>query len=151
VARLRAGLLSLRLATARRSQIQIHKKSWKNFRGFIHILALFALFLIQEYNASKVKFMPEQEWLKKEIGEQFDQGKPLNNLDWDDFGFASAPEGWEGKTFRIVPVGLSGGGGDLMLFKHTPCGQIWRFAAGFVGPRAIKNVLVEHPKSCTPP
>ncbi|MEK7091143.1 MAG: hypothetical protein AAB887_01385 [Patescibacteria group bacterium] len=93
--------------------------------------------------------MPEQEHTIREIAEGFEEGKPFVDSDWDDFGFESTPEGWEGRRGKIVvPTGLSGGGGAFMFFKHQPCGQVWRFGAGFVGPRAIRNVLVEHPKSC---
>lgn len=92
--------------------------------------------------------MPEQEHAIREIAEGFESGKPFIDLDWDDLGFESAPKGWEGRLAKIVPTGQPGGGGDFMLFKHQPCGKIWRFGAGIVGPRAIRNVLVEHPKSC---
>lgn len=92
--------------------------------------------------------MPEQGGIRTEILEAFENGKPLSNLDWDDFDFTSTPEGWVGKWGKVVSTGLSGGGGDFMLFRHLPCGKIWTFAAGIVGPRAVKNVLIGHPKTC---
>lgn len=80
--------------------------------------------------------MPEQEGLRKYMVEDFESGKPFVDLDWEDIGFTSPPEGWEGRT------------GKLMYLKHVPCGRIFGLAAGIVGPREIKNVIDNHSGSC---
>ncbi len=81
--------------------------------------------------------MPEQEGMKMKWVENFESGKPFVDLDWEDMGFSSPPEEWEGRT-----------GKDFLYFKHRPCGQILRSWAGFAGPRAARGKIDDHSGSC---
>ncbi|MFZ2202349.1 MAG: hypothetical protein WAV56_03035 [Microgenomates group bacterium] len=81
--------------------------------------------------------MPEQEGVKREWIEGFESGKPFVDLDWEDMGFNSPPEGWEGRM-----------GVEFVYFKHNSCGGVWRKVAGFVGSRAARSLIDGHSGSC---
>ncbi len=87
-----------------------------------------------------------EQWMVRVITEGFDNGAPFS--EWADLGFDSAPEGWEGRNGKIGVTNNLESGYDLMLFRHKPCGIVWSFGAGIVGPRAFRSLLTEHPKIC---
>ncbi len=81
------------------------------------------------------------------FADEFEGGHPFSQESWEDYGIA-VPGDWEGKSGRVVETGLKGGGGDFVYFKHSKCNGIWRFAAGIVGPRAIRNLIKDHSELC---
>ncbi len=81
------------------------------------------------------------------FSDEFESGHPFSQESWEDYGITVTSD-WEGRSKKIVETGLKGGGGDFVYFKHSKCGGIWRFGAGFVGPRAVRNLIKDHSELC---